>query len=87
MAGIRMLDATTGAIRCEVPRTRHGGTISRDGHWIASAGEAVEVWSVPPPRQAFWAICAGLATFVTALVVGRFRTASQPETSPDLRAS
>jgi hypothetical protein len=78
---IRMLDAADGSVRCEVPQAAMGCTISHDGRWIASAGDAVEVWSVPPPRQAFWATCAGLATFAVALIVGRFRTRA-PSNSP-----
>jgi hypothetical protein len=84
---IRMLDAANGSVRCEVPEAVVGCTFSNDARWIASAGDAVEVWSVPPPRQAFWATCAGLATFAVALIVGRFRTRAPSNSAGRLPAS
>jgi hypothetical protein len=81
---IQLLDVTDGSLRCEVPQATKGCTFSRNGRWIASAGDAVEVWSVPPPRQALWATCAGLATFAAVLVVGRYRSRTSSNISGQL---
>jgi hypothetical protein len=79
---IEMFDAGTGALRAVLPRVgRPWRTFSNDGRWIASAGDAVEVWSVPPPRQTLWATCAGLATLGIALAVGQRRSRSGSNTS------
>jgi hypothetical protein len=83
---IRMLDSANGSIRCEVPQAASGCTFSQDGRWIASAGNAVEVWSVPPPRQALWSTVAGLATFGTILAVGRRRSRAGLNSSGQLDA-
>ena len=84
-----MLDAATGdeVLRGAVGENEMVVLFHRMG--IGSPAPAMPSKSGPCRRRVkpSWAICAGLATFVTALVVGRFRTASQPETSPDLRAS
>jgi len=77
--GIRMLDAATGSVLCELPRIPGSCTIAPDGRWIASAGDAVEVWSVPPPRQNLWATCAGLVVFGTVLAIGQRRSRRKPE--------
>jgi hypothetical protein len=81
---IRMLDAVTGAERCEVPLARMNCNFSTDGRWIASAGDAVEVWSVPPPRQGHWATCAGLATLGIVLAVGQRCSRPKSNTSGQL---
>jgi hypothetical protein len=83
---IQMLDVTDGSLRCEVPQVAKGCTFSRNGRWIASAGDAVEVWSVPPPRQALWSTVAGLATFGTILAVGRRRSRAGLNSSGQLDA-
>ena len=72
---ICMLNSADGNHSWELADLPYARTlVSDDGRWIASVGDAVEVWSVPPPRQTLWATCAGLATLGIVFAVGHRRS-------------
>jgi hypothetical protein len=68
-----LVDAVTGEVRAELTGVGADFTISADGRWIASAGDAVEVWSVPPPRATLWSIIAGITLGLTVIGLGIWR--------------
>jgi hypothetical protein len=75
-----MLDSADSSQRWELSDLPYSRPlVSDDGRWVASVGEAVQIWSGPPPRQTLWATCAGLATLGIVLAFGQRR--SRPKTN------
>jgi hypothetical protein len=79
---VRMLDAATGAARCELPLVTYPCAVSPDGRWVAAGGEAIEMWAVPPPRKGLWAAGAGLLAAGVMLLVARRRSAAGKPVPP-----